>query len=272
MKFINNIKPITILLLMLLGIHSCGQEVESKIDTIINRMGFIENIKSTLIEFQLDLLKYRATGEDSIKLEKIENLLTDEEIRRRITLGFYDVFTDTEIDVLYNFIQSSVFDKVFSSAIFIESASNQFKDITIELDKISTNIEEKSGIIRNHVSDKFEPIPVERVDGFYATVNYNQDRDKKDIILEELPSLTKEDIQEVEKKNGRINITLKKEGANKFHKLTHDNIGKPIAIVIDKHIVYLPMVNSAISGGKLNISGDFSDEELENLINELTSK
>ncbi|MCT4639414.1 MAG: hypothetical protein N4A72_17045 [Bacteroidales bacterium] len=125
---------------------------------------------------------------------------------------------------------------------------------------------------------KFKPIPVERENGFYATVDYNNNTSDKDIKLEEKPSIRPEDISEVEKKiseyndSYEINLVLTQEGAKKFHLLTKKNIGKPIAIVIANKIVTIPKVNTPISGGKVSISGDFTEKEIDNMVESLKNK
>lgn len=115
--------------------------------------------------------------------------------------------------------------------------------------------------------------PVNKEDGFYATIDYTSYTEDKDVKLEDKPSITFKDILEVKKtyqnygeNRSQIDITLTKEGARKFYHLTRDNIGKPIAIVIEKRIVTLPIVNSEIMGGKVSISGAFSEQEIDNMI------
>lgn len=60
-----------------------------------------------------------------------------------------------------------------------------------------------------------------------------------------------------------ISITLKKEYAQRFENLTRNNIGHPLAIVCDNTVLSVPIVNDAITGGKLAISGNF---EYDNLV------
>ncbi|MBO7634963.1 MAG: hypothetical protein J6S89_00115 [Paludibacteraceae bacterium] len=47
--------------------------------------------------------------------------------------------------------------------------------------------------------------------------------------------------------------------------LTGKNVGKTIAIVLDGHVCTAPRVNSAITGGKCSISGEFTKEETEEI-------
>jgi len=256
--------------------NNYAQDREKKTNVIIDSLQTVESMKSTYIEFGLKPLKYEATKEDSIKLIELENLLTDKEIRRRLIKGFNVAFTDNEINDLYSFINTTAFFKLLHSSIANKSISNQFKDIKTELDKITDNEDNKNKINKKPIP-KFEPIPIEREDGFYETVDYNPNSDKKDIQLEKRPSITKEDILEVKKvtnKQGKshIEISLNKNGARNFHILTKNNIGNPIAIVVDKYIVSLPTVNTTISGGKMDITGNFSNDEIDRMIEKLNDK
>jgi len=269
MTLTNNLGKIFLSIsLFLLGVQQgYGQERAEKISTIIDSLRIVETQKMTLKDFQIEPLKYEASGADSLKLIEIENLLTDQEIRKRITQAFDEMLADSEINDLYNFTMSSVFNKVYSGLLF-NNINSQFKDINSELERIVNNLEKADKDFF-----KFEPIPVERIDGFYATINYDPNRDT-DITLEEIPAITKKDILEVKKgaDNSSIDITLTKEGAKKFYLLTKKNIGKPIAIVIDKYIVSLPKVHSEISGGKVSIGGNFTEKEVENMIRQLKNE
>jgi len=250
---------------------SYGQERENKTIAIIDSLEIVEIYKMSFIDFRINLLKYEAVKEDSVKLIEIENLLTDAEIQRRIIQAFDEFFTDNEIDDLYTFVKTSVFQKFWVSSFAKDSIFNQFEDIAIELDRISQNIEKE----RDEYSIVFEPIPIDRINGFYATIDYIPYREDNEIVLENNPAITKKDILEIKKgvdNYGRveINITLKNNATKKFYILTKNNIGKPIAIVIDRHIVSLPIIHSAISGKKISISVvDFTEEEIDNLIQKL---
>jgi len=256
--------------------NNYAQDREQKTNVIIDSLRTVESIKSTYIEFGLKPLKFEATKEDSIKLIGLENLLTDKEIRRRLIQGFNNAFTDAEINDLYSFINTSAFFKLLHSSISNKSISTQFKDIRTELDKITANEDDENKINKKPVP-KFEPIPVEREDGFYETVDYVPNSEKKDLQLEKKPAITKDEILEVKKVtnkqgNSHIEISLTKNGARIFHMLTKKNIGNPIAIVIDRYIVTLPTVNSTISGGKIEITGNFSNDEIDKMIEKLKGK
>ncbi len=62
-----------------------------------------------------------------------------------------------------------------------------------------------------------------------------------------------------------IRITMTDKGANDWEVMTTKNVGLPIAITIDNHVLSCPVVNGAISGGETEISGNFSYAEAEEL-------
>ena len=264
-----------ILLLTLCGQNNYAQDRELKTNVIIDSLRTVESMKTTYIEFRLKPMKYEATKEDSIKLCEIENNLTDNEIRNRIVKAFDSAYSDSEINDLYNFVRTTAFTKLIHSTTTNRKISEQFKDITAELDKINKNIKQQNEIIE--LKPKFEPIFIDREDGFYETVDYDSNKDYKDIELVKTPSISKTEILKIEKNTNKsgvscIDITFSKKGAKQFYLLTKKNIGNPIAIVIDKHIVNIPIVNSEISGGKASILGNFTIEEIEKMIEKLRTK
>jgi hypothetical protein len=266
------------LILISITLVSCGQSRQEKTIAIFNKLNLIENQKQNY-EFRLEPLKYQATGNDSIRIIELEKQLSEDEVVRRIGLAFDEVFSDNEINDIYNFIQTSAFDKFFNSGETYKIIASKFKDIDKEIEEITNNFSE---LAENKIVElprkKFEPIQVDREDGFYATVDYNYSTENKDIKLEDKPSLTSKDILEVKKVfssyNDRpeISIVFTKKGARKFYLLTKENIGKPIAIVIANYIVSIPTVQMEIVGGKASISGDFSEEEIDEMIDVLKGK
>ena len=68
-----------------------------------------------------------------------------------------------------------------------------------------------------------------------------------------------------------VSMSMNAEGANIWARLTKDNIGKQIAIVLDGTVYSYPVVNSEISGGNSEISGNFDVEEATDLANVLKS-
>ncbi len=62
-----------------------------------------------------------------------------------------------------------------------------------------------------------------------------------------------------------VELTLNKDGAEKFAKATKENVGKKINIVYDGATISDPVVRQEISNGQAYISGNFTFEEADNL-------
>ncbi|MDO5442430.1 MAG: protein translocase subunit SecF, partial [Bacteroidia bacterium] len=68
-----------------------------------------------------------------------------------------------------------------------------------------------------------------------------------------------------------VSMTMNAEGANIWARLTKDNIGRQVAIVLDGTVYSYPTVQTEISGGQSSITGNFSFEEATDLTNVLKS-
>ena len=68
-----------------------------------------------------------------------------------------------------------------------------------------------------------------------------------------------------------VSMSMNAEGANTWARLTKENIGKQIAIVLDGTVYSYPVVNTEITGGNSEISGHFDVEEATDLTNVLKS-
>ncbi|MDH6304973.1 SecD/SecF fusion protein [Parabacteroides sp. PF5-5] len=69
----------------------------------------------------------------------------------------------------------------------------------------------------------------------------------------------------------QVSMSMNAEGAKAWARLTKDNIGKSIAIVLDELVYSAPRVNDEITGGRSQISGSFTPEEAKDLANVLKS-
>ncbi|MBR2477485.1 MAG: protein translocase subunit SecD, partial [Bacteroidales bacterium] len=68
-----------------------------------------------------------------------------------------------------------------------------------------------------------------------------------------------------------VSMTMNAEGARTWARLTADNIGRSVAIVLDGMVYSYPTVQSEISGGQSSITGNFTITEAEDLANVLKS-
>lgn len=68
-----------------------------------------------------------------------------------------------------------------------------------------------------------------------------------------------------------VNMRMNDRGAQEWATITRNNIGRPIAIVLDNNVYSFPNVNNEITGGSSQITGNFSPEEANDLANVLKS-
>ena len=68
-----------------------------------------------------------------------------------------------------------------------------------------------------------------------------------------------------------VSMTMNAEGARAWQRITRDNIGKSIAIVLDGYVYSFPTVQNEIAGGSSQITGNFTVEEAKDLANTLNS-
>ncbi|NDP20129.1 MAG: protein translocase subunit SecDF [Paludibacter sp.] len=68
-----------------------------------------------------------------------------------------------------------------------------------------------------------------------------------------------------------VSMTMNAEGSKTWARMTKDNIGKSIAIALDGYIYSFPTVNTEITGGSSQITGNFTVEEAKDLANTLKS-
>ncbi len=62
-----------------------------------------------------------------------------------------------------------------------------------------------------------------------------------------------------------VSFTLDRFGGQKFGKVTTDNVGKRLAIVLDSKIISAPVIREAITSGGGTISGNFTFQEVTDL-------
>jgi len=67
-----------------------------------------------------------------------------------------------------------------------------------------------------------------------------------------------------------VNFSMTPDGAEKFGKLTGDNVGRFMAIVLDGKVVSAPRINSRISDSGV-IEGSFTQEQVQDLVTALRS-
>lgn len=268
---------LSLLSVVLMSYGQSASRIEGRAEksTVIIKSMHLTESWSKLYTSNIQALKGQLTGKDSLKLIEIEKQLSDEAVTKKINSAFDQYFSNEDIDVLYNFVQTETYKKI-NMGQFQKTIRDQFKDIEQEINTLKQQLTESESTAE--VTEAFEPIAVDRKNGFYQTVDYDHSAPQKDVKLEAKPSLTFKDVSTAKKEYSARNhqtqilLTLTKDGALKFRELTKNNIGRPIALVIAKHIIFMPNVNSEITTNQVIIAGNFSDEETEQLFKQIIDK
>lgn len=71
--------------------------------------------------------------------------------------------------------------------------------------------------------------------------------------------------------SAEVSMTMNAAGARTWARLTADNVGSYIAVVLDDYVYSCPRVSNEISGGRSQITGDFTIAEARDLANVLKS-
>jgi SecD/SecF fusion protein len=66
-----------------------------------------------------------------------------------------------------------------------------------------------------------------------------------------------------------VSMTMNSRGSKLWAKMTSENVGKFVAVVLDDYVYTAPRVNTSITGGRTSISGNFTVLEAQDLANVL---
>ncbi len=112
--------------------------------------------------------------------------------------------------------------------------------------------------------NKFVPYKVDRADGIYQLVPKETQILQKQNTLADEPFLLPSDIQEVRvyEKFGqrRLHLKFKAELSEKIRKMTKENLGNYLAIVVDGTVIVMAFIDSEILNAGMIITGENSDE------------
>ena len=76
---------------------------------------------------------------------------------------------------------------------------------------------------------------------------------------------------DVGNQGNEVNMKMNSTGAREWKRITGENVGRCIAIVLDNQVYSAPNVNGEIAGGRSQITGRFTIEEAQDLANVLKS-
>lgn len=111
---------------------------------------------------------------------------------------------------------------------------------------------------------------VDDAEQYYQLVALKAQRDGRASLEGDVITSARDDFSQTSA-YANVSMTMSAEGAKAWQRITKDNIGKSIAIVLDGLVYSFPTVQNEIAGGNSQIKGNFTPEEAKDLANTLNS-
>ncbi len=111
---------------------------------------------------------------------------------------------------------------------------------------------------------------IDEANAYYQLVALKAQRDGRASLEGDVITDARADFSQVSA-YANVSMSMNAEGAKTWQRLTKDNIGKSVAIVLDGYVYSFPTVQSEIAGGNSQITGNFTVEEAKDLANTLKS-
>ena len=111
---------------------------------------------------------------------------------------------------------------------------------------------------------------IDEANAYYQLVALKAQRDGRASLEGDVITDARADFSQISA-YANVSMSMNAEGAKTWQRLTKDNIGKSIAIVLDGYVYSFPTVQNEIAGGNSQITGNFTVEEAKDLANTLKS-
>ncbi|MGE4586917.1 MAG: protein translocase subunit SecDF [Mangrovibacterium sp.] len=126
-------------------------------------------------------------------------------------------------------------------------------------------------VIPRNLSFKWTSSAIDEDDNYYRLIAIKvTSRDGRAPLTGDVIVDARQDYEQMGSRP-EVSMTMNSEGAKIWARLTKDNVGKSIAIVLDDYVRSYPTVNGEITGGRSSITGLESVEEAKDLANILKS-
>lgn len=129
-----------------------------------------------------------------------------------------------------------------------------------------TNVEEVQKLIGSVAQLEFRLLPSPGASSGVVTM---RSREGDPVTVEDVALMTGEavDNARVSVIDGKVEVSLSltTDGARTFRRITSENVGRQLAIILDNVVYSSPVIREAIPGGQASISGGFTLEEARQL-------
>jgi preprotein translocase subunit SecD len=97
-----------------------------------------------------------------------------------------------------------------------------------------------------------------------------KDKSGQSVVVEDQTQLTGDAVSDARvafDQNGQVEVslTLSSSGAQDFARITSENVGRQLAIILDGVVYSSPVIRGAITGGQASITGGFTTDEAKQL-------
>ena len=111
---------------------------------------------------------------------------------------------------------------------------------------------------------------IDEANSLYQLVALKAQRDGRPSLEGDVITDARADFSQISA-YANVSMSMNAEGAKAWQRITKDNIGKSVAIVLDGFVYSFPTVQNEIAGGNSQITGNFTVEEAKDLANTLKS-
>ena len=111
---------------------------------------------------------------------------------------------------------------------------------------------------------------IDEANAYYNLVALKAQRDGRASLEGDVITDARADFSQISA-YANVSMSMNAEGAKAWQRITKDNIGKSVAIVLDGYVYSFPTVQNEIAGGNSQITGNFTVEEAKDVANTLKS-
>lgn len=245
-------------------------------------MSLIRKKASSSIRLGLDL-----NGGVEFYLELVEDANQSEEMKRQMESDF-NHYRDVAVETLRKRLEGqSIFEAeiapsgerniVLRAPLVTKDEKAKLRDIIQMSAKLEFRLVENAGetdLAAYKNNPDSVPPGTEYME--YTEIDNNGKPAVRRYLVQIRPEMTGENItfaRAMRDEMGQRKITLRfnADGAEDFKRVTENNVGRQLAIVLDGKLYCAPVINGAIAGGSAEISGSFTDEEAKTIADALVS-
>ncbi|MBR4520555.1 MAG: protein translocase subunit SecDF [Paludibacteraceae bacterium] len=132
------------------------------------------------------------------------------------------------------------------------------------------NSQQAKQILPREVRFRWEVKAADEANSLYRLVALKAQRDGRPSLEGDVITDARADFSQVSA-YANVSMSMNAEGAKAWQRITKENIGKSVAIVLDGFVYSFPTVQNEIAGGNSQITGNFTVEEAKDLANTLKS-